>query len=126
MLEQSNFQNLMASARQRNRAARGGDNSVQSPGTVGGSVAGSPPASSNPAVTSTPIVPQLVVPSVAAMAGTPDQTIMIQKLLHEVDKMKAAQASFCQQAAFGEAINKTSKHIVDNKQEEPRREERTA
>jgi hypothetical protein len=47
------------------------------------------------------------------MAGTPDQTLTIQKLLNEVDKMKAEQASFRQQAAFGEAINKTSSHIVD-------------
>ena len=88
MMEQSNFQNLIASARQRNRAARGVNNSVQSQGTTGGSVVGSPPASSNPAVTSTPLVPQLVVPSVAAMAGTPDQTLMIQKLMNEVDKKK--------------------------------------
>ena len=64
-------------------------------------------------MTSTPIVPQLVVPSVAAMAGTPDQTLMIQKLMNEVDKMKAEQASFHQQAAFGKAVNKTSNHIVD-------------
>ena len=113
VLEQSNFANLIATARQRNRAARGGGDSVQSPDTAGGMGAVSPQASGSLAGTSTPIGALNTVPSVVGMTGTPDQSIMIQKLLHEVDKMKAQQASFCQQAAFGEAINKTSKHIVD-------------
>jgi hypothetical protein len=110
-MEQSNFQNLIATARQRG-TDRGLDNSVQSTGTVGGGGAASPAATSTLAVTSTPVVSSIAtVPGTTAQGDR--QVILIQKLMDEVQNMKTEQASFRQQAAIGEALNKTSGHMVE-------------
>ena len=51
------------------------------------------------------------------MQGTPaqgdGQIVLIQKLMDDVQSMKAEHANFRKQAAIGDALNKTSGHMVE-------------
>ena len=103
--EASHFQNLIATARQRG-AGRGLNSSVQSIATVGAGGAASPAAPSTPVAASTP-----GIQGTLALGG--GQANLIQKLMDEVQSMKKEQANFRQQAAIGDALNKTSNHMAE-------------